>query len=172
MTLPAVTVAQLEALAALGRLLTDGGVEHWVFGGWAVDLHLGRVTREHEDVDVAVWARNVGRVATLLQEAGWRPDEDGGGWRAYVRGPVRLEVAVLARDPDGTVFTPLTEGRGEWPAGSFGQQEGEVHGVRVRVVSRASLVTDKAGPRDDPRAAAKDRADVAALTAAAEERNR
>lgn len=24
----------------------------WIVGGWAIDLHLGRVTRQHHDVDV------------------------------------------------------------------------------------------------------------------------
>lgn len=32
---------------------------HWISGGWAVDLHIGRVTRAHDDVDVLVPARDV-----------------------------------------------------------------------------------------------------------------
>jgi hypothetical protein len=28
---------QLAAIAALGRALDDTGVDHWLFGGWAVD---------------------------------------------------------------------------------------------------------------------------------------
>lgn len=26
----------------------------WVAGGWAIDLHLGRVTRPHDDTDVVI----------------------------------------------------------------------------------------------------------------------
>jgi hypothetical protein len=27
---------------------------YWLFGGWAVDFHAGRVTRDHADIDLAV----------------------------------------------------------------------------------------------------------------------
>jgi Aminoglycoside-2''-adenylyltransferase len=161
----AASAAQLVTLGWLGEALGRRGIAHWVFGGWAVDLHLGRTSREHADIDVAVWASDRPVLDTLLLDDGWvrTPDPDEDGYTAYQRGPVRLEVAFLARDEDGTVYTPVVEGRGSWPPGSFGEEEGEVDGVRARVVGRGSLVEDKSGPRDDPTAAAKDRADVAAL---------
>ncbi|MGH7950137.1 MAG: nucleotidyltransferase domain-containing protein [Candidatus Binataceae bacterium] len=40
----------LDVAAALGRLRAPW----WISGGWAIDLHLGRVTRAHHDVDVAI----------------------------------------------------------------------------------------------------------------------
>ena len=136
-----------------------------MFGGWAVDLHLGRTTRQHDDVDLAVWEVDRDAVDALLVEHGWMRTPEAGedGYTAYENGPVRLEVAFLDRDETGTVWTPLVDGRGTWPAGAFGAEEGEVDGVRAHVVGRASLVEDKSEPRDDLRAAAKDRADVARL---------
>jgi hypothetical protein len=35
-----------SASGALG----DAGLEHWFFGGWAVDLWVGRLTRPHDDI--------------------------------------------------------------------------------------------------------------------------
>lgn len=32
---------------------------YWIAGGWAVDLHVGRVRREHSDVDVLILARDL-----------------------------------------------------------------------------------------------------------------
>ena len=40
--------------------LDGAGLEHWFFGGWAVDLWVGRLTRPHEDIDVLVWRRDEG----------------------------------------------------------------------------------------------------------------
>lgn len=40
-------------------------------GGWAVDLFLGRVTRAHGDVDVAVYRRDQAALHAFLREAGW-----------------------------------------------------------------------------------------------------
>ena len=48
------------------------GVDYWVFGGWAVDLYAGRMTRPHADIDIAVWMDDLHRVDGLLVQAGWR----------------------------------------------------------------------------------------------------
>ena len=50
------TFAELRPTAAL---LAGIACPHWIAGGWAVDLHIGRLTRTHEDVDVLVLARDV-----------------------------------------------------------------------------------------------------------------
>ena len=42
------------------------GVVWWIAGGWALDLHLGRQTREHADIDVGVARRDHLRVQSLL----------------------------------------------------------------------------------------------------------
>jgi hypothetical protein len=38
----------------VARVLAGTEVPWAVAGGWAIDLHLGRVTREHEDIEVAI----------------------------------------------------------------------------------------------------------------------
>ena len=116
---------------------------------------------------MAVWAADLGRVRALLEDDGWTHSPEPGeqGYTGFQRGSVRLELAFLARDEAGTVHTPLPEGRGEWPRGSFGDERAGFGEVSARVVGLASLVEDKSGPRDDPAAEAKDRADVAVLTA-------
>lgn len=105
------------------------------------------------------------RVAELLAEDSWRrtPEPDENGYVAYDRGGVRLEVAFLARDENGEVYTPLREGRGSWPEGSFEGHVAELRGVRAPVMSLRALRADKLVVRDDAGAAAKDRADVASL---------
>jgi Aminoglycoside-2''-adenylyltransferase len=44
----------LEVAEALGNLRAP----FYFSGGWAIDLHLGRVTREHHDIDVLVMRRD------------------------------------------------------------------------------------------------------------------
>jgi hypothetical protein len=166
MTTDGSATAQLLTIGWLQALFAEHGIDYWLFGGWAVDFHVGRVTREHADIDVAVWRADLDRIRMLLEAEGWdhapEPGED--GYTGYERGDIRLELALLASDENGVVYTPLMEGRGEWPAGSFGDTRAEVDGVWARVVELASLIEDKSGPRDDPTALAKDRADVARLT--------
>jgi lincosamide nucleotidyltransferase A/C/D/E len=54
------------------RLLTDNGIEVWIDGGWGVDALLGRQTREHEDLDIAIEHRHVPKLRTLFEERGYR----------------------------------------------------------------------------------------------------
>jgi uncharacterized protein len=156
---------QLEALAGIHALFEENGVEYWLFGGWAVDFQGGSVTRAHDDLDLAVWLEDLDLIAALLQAEGWThaPEEEEDGYTGYERGGVRIELTFLERGKDGDVYTPLKEGRGEWPAGAFEDEVAELLGVRARVISLRALKDDKAAVRDDPRVAARDRADLAAL---------
>lgn len=157
---------QLAALAGLHQLLQTHGVAYWLFGGWAVDFHAGRVTRAHGDLDVAVWSDDRGRLDALLKRQAWAhtPEASEDGYTCYKLGAVRLEVAFLARDDRGCVYTPLREGRGDWPDETFGDDVAELLGVQARLVRRGALIADKSGDRTDPATTAKDRADVQTLT--------
>ena len=146
--------------------LRDAGIEYWLFGGWAVDFHVGSVTRPHDDVDLAVWLADVPRIAELLEADGWRhaPDEDEDGGTGYERDGVRLEITYLVREGDD-VFTPLRDGRGGWSTEALGSDVGELQGVRAHLVGLEALRRGKSQPRDDPADAAKDRADFERLNA-------
>jgi hypothetical protein len=157
--------AQLAALAGLHALLTRSRVAYWLFGGWAVDFHVGRVTRAHGDLDVAVWSHDRARVAALLAGERWAhaPEAREDGYTVYERDGIRLEVAFLAADARGRVYTPLRQGRGEWPDDAFGDDLVELSGVQARVIRRGALIADKAEARTDPATATKDAADLQAL---------
>ena len=64
--------------ADLIRFLEGNGIEVYVDGGWAVDALLGKQTRDHDDLDVAVPHKYVSRLRALLADRGFveqpRPD--------------------------------------------------------------------------------------------------
>ena len=159
---------QKPALAAIGSLdamFDRDGIEYWLFGGWAVDFHAGRMTRDHADIDIAIWRTDAEAVARLLVNHGWAhaPDAEQDGYTTYTRAGVHVDLAFLARDEDGTVYTPLIAGRGDWPLGSFGSDVRALARTRARVVTVASLIADKSQVRDDQITAIKDAADLAVL---------
>jgi hypothetical protein len=157
---------QLSALARVSDLLEEAGIAYWLFGGWAVDFYAGSVTRAHDDLDIAVWLRDIPRIAELLERDGWRHaplvDEDGG--TGFERAAVRLELTYLVREDDGRIVTPLRDGRAAWPEDGLADDVGELRGVRSRLVALAHLMRSKSSPRDDLEEAAKDRADLRQLS--------
>jgi hypothetical protein len=159
---------QLSALARVSELLQKAGIAYWLFGGWAVDFYVGSVTRAHDDLDLAVWLVDLPRIAQLLEDDGWRhaplDDEDGG--TGFEQGAVRLELTYLVREGDGSIVTPLRDGRAAWPDEGLANDVRELRGVRSRLVGLAHLMRGKSSPRDDPEDAAKDRADFRRLSRA------
>lgn len=104
---------RLSALAETHELLTRGGFDYWLFGGWAVDFHVGSITRSHDDIDVAVWLDDHERIARLLEPEGWKhaPEADEDGGTGYERDAVRLELTFVVRGGEGDVYVPLRAGR-------------------------------------------------------------
>ena len=50
-------------------VVTHLRVPWWIARGWAVDLHIGTITRPHADVDVLVLDRNLPAVGEALPAA-------------------------------------------------------------------------------------------------------
>ena len=46
----------------------DIGVPWWVAGGWAIDLALGRITREHGDLEIEILRSDLSVVRTALAD--------------------------------------------------------------------------------------------------------
>ena len=68
-----------DEVRRVGALLGDLRCEWYVCGGWALDLFLGRVTREHKDVDVAVARRDQLEVQGYLRRRGWKLEKAADG---------------------------------------------------------------------------------------------
>jgi PPOX class probable F420-dependent enzyme len=160
------SAAQLAALGEVVGLFAGSQIDYWVFGGWAVDLHAGEITRSHGDIDLAVWLADIPTIDELLRAAGWThvPSDDDDGGTGYERGGIRLELTFLDRYETGGAYTPLRDGRARWSEEALGNDVGELLGLRARVVGLAPLMRSKSRPRDEPDDAAKDNADLAVLT--------
>jgi ribosomal protein S18 acetylase RimI-like enzyme len=160
-----VGLRQLHALSRVHELLDGAGIDLWLFGGWAVDFYAGFITRAHDDVDIAVWLKDLPTISQILEADGWRhvPSEDDDGGTGFEDGNVRLELTYLVRDGDGHIFTPFRHGRAPWSEEAFADDVRELLGVRSRVIGLATLTAGKSAAREDPEEAAKDRADFNVL---------
>ncbi len=69
--------------------LERAGVGYWVAGGWGVAALVGRQTREHRDLDLAVDTRGLAQCLDALEGLGYVRETD---WL-----PVRVEYAAAGR---------------------------------------------------------------------------
>ncbi|MHA3022799.1 nucleotidyltransferase domain-containing protein [Mycobacterium sp. BMJ-28] len=116
--------------ADVARRLSDVSAPWCVAAGWAVDLFVGEITREHDDVEIAVPAASFDEIAEALPGYKWDVVGDGRVWpypeqvaqhfQTWLREPAtgiyRLDVFrephvdgrwVCRRDP--TITVPYAE---------------------------------------------------------------
>jgi lincosamide nucleotidyltransferase A/C/D/E len=114
-------VDEAAVLAVLERL-ESVGCRCWVAGGWGVDVLVGRQTREHRDLDLALDAsREEAALGALLRlgyeiETDWRPariELAAPGARWVDVHPVRFDAVGHGRQAD------LNGGYFEYPVGCF-----------------------------------------------------
>jgi lincosamide nucleotidyltransferase A/C/D/E len=116
--------------------LDAAGIEWWIDGGWGVDALLGRETRPHNDLDFAVNARDIERLAEVFPEFE-HVDRDQMP-AAYVLRDVRgreLDFHPLTFDDNGDGWQPQSDGsRAQWPRDAL-DARGVIGGREVRCTS-------------------------------------
>jgi len=119
-------------------LLEAQGLQLWLDGGWGVDALVGRQTRKHEDLDLAIVLAEADAVIASLTSLGYRVYEDEMPTRLDLRNGQdhRVDLHPLAFDESGNGLQQLQDGRfGTYTAeGLTGR--GSVHNRPVHCLSR------------------------------------
>lgn len=157
------------ALASAADALDSAGLEHWFFGGWAVDLWAGRETRAHEDIDVLVRRTDEALVDAALTAAGWThtPHDDDLVGTDYERDGDDLQLTFVETDDEGCVVVPVPGQPIVLSRGPLAHARRPLGHLHVRVLTLEKMLEGKALPRPDEVGGPKDRADLEVLRAVA-----
>lgn len=154
---------QSDAVVELYEALARAGVDIWIDGGWAVDALIGRQTRPHDDLDIAVEVRRVGALRECLAERDFveSPSPASSRWNFVLSDPGgrRIDVHVVELDEELGVLGDPLDGIA-YPAGAL-TGRGRVRGLPVNCVRADVLLQFKTGYPPRP----VDRHDVAVLCA-------
>ncbi len=69
-----------EDVIAFVQLLNKHNIEVFVDGGWSVDALLGKQTRPHTDLDIAVQHKDVQQIRALLEARGYKDVPRNDSW--------------------------------------------------------------------------------------------
>jgi hypothetical protein len=140
------TEGQLRVIRDVVAVLQAAGVPAWLFGGWGLDARVGRITREHGDVEFWVERVHAERSKTLLMQAGatalsTQPPEEA---CEYTWDDVWFSTAYFDRLLGGSFSQP--RGRfSDWlfPPGSFGEEFVTLDGTPVLAMSVPGMLAMK-----------------------------
>jgi hypothetical protein len=108
---------QLRVIKAVVNALGAADISAWLFGGWGLDARIGRITRDHGDVEFWVERTDAGRSREVLVEAGAtalaaQPPEES---CEFTWGGVDFSTAYFDRRSDGAFFQyPHLRNGGPW----------------------------------------------------------
>ena len=161
---------QTAALASAADALDSAGLAHWFFGGWAVDLWVGRLTRPHDVIDVLVQRSDQAPVDAALAAAGWvhTPHDDDLVGTTYAGDGYELQLTFVEVDEDGRVVVRVPGDPIVVSHGPLAHASRPLGHLRVRVLTLDTLIEGKTVPRPDDAGGGKDRADLAALRSIAD----
>jgi hypothetical protein len=138
--------AQLGVIKAVTNALGAAGISAWLFGGWGLDARIGRITREHGDVELWLERLAAERSKAVLVRAGatalaTQPPVEA---CEFTWDGVDFSTAYFDRQPDGSFSQP----RGRWPdwvfpPGSFGEAPVTLDGTAVLVMSIGGMLAMK-----------------------------
>ena len=140
------TEGQLRVIRKVIAVTQAADISAWLFGGWGLDARIGRITREHGDVEFWVERIHAERSKTVLVGAGamaltTQPPAEA---CEFTWDGVPFSTAYFDRQPDGSFSQPL----GRWsdwlfPPESFGDEPGALDGMPVLAMSVSGMLAMK-----------------------------
>ena len=137
------TRIQLALLRELAFLFDRARVRFWLRGGWALDFHAGRITRDHGDIDLVARFRRRSRIRKLLEENGYRVVRLADlASIHFSKRKQDIAVAFIWTDEMARTVTPGRE-FWPWPDQAFSNARYELDGISCRAMSVESLLEEK-----------------------------
>lgn len=148
-------------VVALCRCFDAAGLAYWIDGGWGVDALVGRHTREHSDLDLAVEFAALPAFASVLERNGYnrcdRPGDADWNW-VFRKAEMSVDLHGFWLDTDGiAVLGDRSEGS-LYPPGALAGS-GHIDGYSVKCVTATAVLHFRNGFAPRP----KDRHDVELL---------
>lgn len=95
----------IKEVTKLYHQLTEIGIKIWIDGGWAVDALMGKQTRPHADLDIAIESKHVEKTLQLLKMQGYKEIKRDNEWNFVVGDDAGHEIDfhIFVLDDQGKI---------------------------------------------------------------------
>jgi hypothetical protein len=137
---------QLKVLADMSAIFQKQNMEFWLRGGWAIDFLLGKITRQHDDIDVVTWVENRIKLEEVLIQAGFEEvsvrEPFRGRQADFRKGQVDITFSYITLSEEGSL---MLNGLPEWVwhSDSLLDRQFSLHGIRARALHPKQLLEEK-----------------------------
>jgi hypothetical protein len=140
------TDSQLKVLSEISRVSEEIGIEFWLRGGWAIDFLLGKITCQHDDIDLITWIQNRERIEYELIKAGYVQTPVKEQFRNrqsdFCKDNVEITLGYITHSDDGEL---IMNGLPEWVwlSDSLLPQVYLLQGISAHVLNPKQLLEEK-----------------------------
>jgi hypothetical protein len=134
---------QLRLLRELAETLDEAEIPFWLRGGWALDFLLGRVTREHADVDLVARREHEHDIRELLARAGFAFERELPGVAVdFLREGESFQILLVEDGPGDSL---VCHGFESWPfpPGALDLTPRRIGGLACRTLTVDALLHEK-----------------------------
>jgi lincosamide nucleotidyltransferase A/C/D/E len=128
--------------------LKNIGIKIWIDGGWGVDALLGKQTRPHKDLDIAIQQKDIPKFKELMERQGYKDtkSEDARPHNFILSDDLghKIDVHVIVLDDKGNgIYGPI-ENVEIYPSASL-TGSGTIGGQKVRCISPEWMIKFHSG---------------------------
>ena len=136
---------QIALIHEIADMFAHVNMQWWLFGGWAMDAHIGRITRMHHDVEIWVHRSHAALVrhtfgSHRFEALDTQPAEES---IEFAHGLICFSSAFFTVGPDGYASPAGRWSDWRFPPNSFTDTTALLNGRRVPVMSVLGLLAMK-----------------------------
>jgi hypothetical protein len=140
---------QIKIIKDLKVICDQNSIKFWMLGGWGIDVLLGRITREHDDIDLIISYSNRRLCRDVIKPYAEKIIEDSTVRLWFFKDGIKCDIRFFKKLKNGGLIMDLDKSDPlvyPVPPDSFPNGiNGRLPGVRVRVVSWSFNYTAKEG---------------------------
>ena len=133
---------QLKIISEINAICLNLKFHLWLRGGWAIDFLLGKVTREHSDIDLVTLIQYREELERAMVSAGFKKIPISMLQTDFIKGEIDVSFVFVRISVEGKII-----GNGfpdwEWRNDSLPIQKYDLKGISINVLNPYQLLEEK-----------------------------